>query len=394
MKTIDQLDLAGRRVLIRVDYNVPLDKSGDVSRITDDSRIRAGLETVRHAADSGARVILTSHMGRPKGQREASLSLEPVAQRLGELLDKPVGFVPECVGTEVEARVAAMADGEILVLENLRFHAGEEANDPDFGQALATLAEVYINDAFGAAHRAHASTAGVPARTEQRAAGLLLAQELKSLGALLQKAESPFVAIIGGAKVSDKITVIENLMERADAILIGGAMAYTFLRAQGHTTGNSLVEEDKIDLAKATLAAAESKGVRLLLPTDHVIADAPSAGASTEICDIDIPAEWLGVDIGPATREAYANEIGAAKTILWNGPMGIFEVDEFAGGTIAVAEAMAEAADAMTVVGGGDSVAALGRAGVADKVSHVSTGGGASLEFLEGKTLPGVAALD
>ena len=214
MKTIDQLDLAGRRVLIRVDYNVPLDKSGDVSRITDDSRIRAGLETVRHAADSGARVILTSHMGRPKGQREASLSLEPVAQRLGELLEKPVGFVNECVGTEVEARVASMADGEILVLENLRFHAGEEANDPEFGQALATLAEVYINDAFGAAHRAHASTAGVPARTEQRAAGLLLAQELKSLGALLRNAESPFVAIIGGAKVSDKITVIENLMER------------------------------------------------------------------------------------------------------------------------------------------------------------------------------------
>ena len=394
MKTIDQLDLAGRQVLIRVDYNVPLDKSGDVSRITDDSRIRAGLETVRHAVDAGAKVILTSHMGRPRGTREPSLSLEPVAHRLGELLERSVGFVPDCIGAEVEQRVASMVGGDILVLENLRFHDGEEANDPEFGRALAALADVYVNDAFGAAHRAHASTAGVAARTPERAAGLLLARELASLGALLGNAETPFVAIIGGAKVSDKITVIENLMARADAILIGGAMAYTFLRAQGYATGKSLVEEDKLDLAKATLAAAESKGVRLLLPTDHVIADAPSAGASTEICGLDIPENWLGVDIGPETRAAYAAEIAAAKTILWNGPMGIFEIDEFAGGTIAVAEAMAAAADAMTVVGGGDSVAALGRAGVADKVSHVSTGGGASLEFLEGKTLPGVAALD
>jgi len=394
MKTIDQLDLAGRQVLIRVDYNVPLDKSGDVSRITDDSRIRAGLETVRHAVAAGAKVILTSHMGRPKGRPEASLSLQPAAHRLGELLELPVDFVGDCIGQEVEQRVASMKNGETLVLENLRFHAGEEANDPDFAQALAALADVYVNDAFGAAHRAHASTAGVPARARERAAGLLLAKELSSLGTLLGSAENPFVAIIGGAKVSDKITVIQNLMERADAILIGGAMAYTFLRAQGFTTGNSLVEKDKLELATATLAAATDKGVRLLLPTDHIIADAPSAGASTEICGLEIPAEWLGVDIGPETRTAYAAEIAGAKTILWNGPMGIFEIDEFAGGTIAVAEAMAHAAEAMTVVGGGDSVAALGRAGVADQVSHVSTGGGASLEFLEGKTLPGVAALD
>jgi phosphoglycerate kinase len=333
-------------------------------------------------------------MGRPKGRPEASLSLQPAAHRLGELLELPVDFVGDCIGQEVEQRVASMKNGEILVLENLRFHAGEEANDPDFAQALAALADVYVNDAFGAAHRAHASTAGVPARARERAAGLLLAKELSSLGTLLGNAENPFVAIIGGAKVSDKITVIQNLMERADAILIGGAMAYTFLRAQGFTTGNSLVEEDKLELATATLAAATDKGVRLLLPTDHIIADAPSAGASTEICGLEIPAEWLGVDIGPETRTAYAAEIAGAKTILWNGPMGIFEIDEFAGGTIAVAEAMADAAEAMTVVGGGDSVAALGRAGVADQVSHVSTGGGASLEFLEGKTLPGVAALD
>jgi phosphoglycerate kinase len=376
MKTIDQLDLAGRQVLIRVDYNVPLDKSGGVSRITDDSRIRAGLETVRHAVAAGAKVILTSHMGRPKGKPDPALSLQPAAHRLGELLGQPVGFVSNCIGSEVEQRVAAMSNGEILLLENLRFHAGEEANDPDFSRALAALAEVYVNDAFGAAHRAHASTSGVPAHTKERAAGLLLARELSSLGTLLGNAQSPFVAIIGGAKVSDKITVIQNLMQRADAILIGGAMAYTFLRAQGYTTGKSLVEEDKLDLAAATLAAAKDQSVRLLLPTDHVIADAPSAGASTEI------------------REAYAHEIANARTILWNGPMGIFEIDEFAGGTIAVAEAMANATDAMTVVGGGDSVAALGRAGVADRVSHVSTGGGASLEFLEGKTLPGVAALD
>jgi phosphoglycerate kinase len=394
MKTIDQLDLAGRQVLIRVDYNVPLDKSGGVSRITDDSRIRAGLETVRHAVAAGAKVILTSHMGRPKGKPDPALSLQPAAHRLGELLGQPVGFVANCIGSEVEQRVAAMSNGEILLLENLRFHAGEEANDPDFSRALAALAEVYVNDAFGAAHRAHASTSGVPAHTKERAAGLLLARELSSLGTLLGNAQSPFVAIIGGAKVSDKITVIQNLMQRADAILIGGAMAYTFLRAQGYTTGKSLVEEDKLDLAAATLAAAKDQSVRLLLPTDHVIADAPSAGASTEICDIAIPDDWLGVDIGPETREAYAHEIANARTILWNGPMGIFEIDEFAGGTIAVAEAMANATDAMTVVGGGDSVAALGRAGVADRVSHVSTGGGASLEFLEGKTLPGVAALD
>jgi phosphoglycerate kinase len=394
MKTIDQLDLAGRQVLIRVDYNVPLDKSGGVSRITDDSRIRAGLETVRHAVAAGAKVILTSHMGRPKGKPDPALSLQPAAHRLGELLGQPVGFVSNCIGSEVEQRVAAMSNGEILLLENLRFHAGEEANDSDFSRALAALAEVYVNDAFGAAHRAHASTSGVPAHTKERAAGLLLARELSSLGTLLGNAQSPFVAIIGGAKVSDKITVIQNLMQRADAILIGGAMAYTFLRAQGYTTGKSLVEEDKLDLAAATLAAAKDQSVRLLLPTDHVIADAPSAGASTEICDIAIPDDWLGVDIGPETREAYAHEIANARTILWNGPMGIFEIDEFAGGTIAVAEAMANATDAMTVVGGGDSVAALGRAGVADRVSHVSTGGGASLEFLEGKTLPGVAALD
>ncbi len=394
MKTLDQLDLAGRRVLIRVDYNVPLDKSGDASRITDDSRIRASLPTLQCAVDAGAKVILASHMGRPKGQVEASSSLAPAATRLAELLGRPVTLAVDCIGDEVEAQVGAMADGDIVLLENLRFHPGEEKNDPAFAAALAKLADIYVNDAFGTAHRAHASTVGVAGVLKERAAGLLLARELESLGALLGGAQRPFVAIIGGAKVSDKITVVENLMERADAILIGGAMAYTFLRAQGIATGTSLVEEDKIELARATLAAAESKGVRLLLPTDHVIANAPKAGAATEISGVAIRDGWLGVDIGPDSRKAYAAEIAGAKTILWNGPMGIFEIDEFAGGTIAIAEAMATATDAQTVVGGGDSVAALSKAGVADKVSHVSTGGGASLEFLEGKTLPGVAALN
>lgn len=394
MKSIDDLDLAGRRVFIRVDFNVPLDKSGDVVRITDDSRIRASLPTVQHAVEAGARVILGSHMGRPKGQVDPGSSLAPAAARLGELLEQPVTHAPDCIGPEVEALVGGMQDGDVLLLENLRFHAGEEKNEPEFAASLARLADVYVNDAFGAAHRAHASTAGLAAALPERAAGKLLARELESLGALLGAAEKPFVAIIGGAKVSDKITVIENLMERADAILIGGAMAYTFLRAQGIGTGRSLVEEDKLDLARETLEAARARGVRLLLPSDHVIADAPDAGAQAEIAGTEIRDGWLGVDIGPETRKAYAAEIAAAKTILWNGPMGIFEIDEFAGGTIAVAEAMAQAGHAMTVVGGGDSVAALGRAGVADKVTHVSTGGGASLEFLEGKTLPGVAALD
>ncbi|MEO2168211.1 MAG: phosphoglycerate kinase, partial [bacterium] len=295
MKTLDQLDLAGRRVLIRVDYNVPLDKSGDASRITDDSRIRASLPTLQCAVDAGAKVILASHMGRPKGQVEASSSLAPAATRLAELLGRPVTLAVDCIGDEVEAQVGAMADGDIVLLENLRFHPGEEKNDPAFAAALAKLADIYVNDAFGTAHRAHASTVGVAGVLKERAAGLLLARELESLGALLGGAQRPFVAIIGGAKVSDKITVVENLMERADAILIGGAMAYTFLRAQGIATGTSLVEEDKIELARATLAAAESKGVRLLLPTDHVIADAPKAGAATEISGVAIRDGWLGV---------------------------------------------------------------------------------------------------
>jgi phosphoglycerate kinase len=394
MRTIDQLELAGRRVLIRVDYNVPLDKNGDVRHITDDSRIRASLPTVQVAVDAGAKVILASHMGRPGGRVEPGNSLAPAATRLAELLGQPVTLAPDCIGEEVEALVGTMAGGDIVLLENLRFHAGEENNDAAFAAALARLADVYVNDAFGAAHRAHASTFGVAGLLEERAAGLLLARELGSLGALLRDAAKPFIAIIGGAKVSDKITVVENLMERTDAILIGGAMAYTFLRAQGISIGTSLVEEDKIELARATLTAAQARGVRLLLPTDHVIADAPSAGAATEISGVAIRDGWLGVDIGPESRKAYAAEIAGAKTILWNGPMGIFEIDEFAGGTIAIAQAMATATDALTVVGGGDSVAALGKAGVADKVSHVSTGGGASLEFLEGRTLPGVAALD
>lgn len=392
MKIIDELDLAGKRTFIRVDYNVPLDKSGDVRRITDDSRIRGSLPTVRYALDQGARVVLASHLGRPKGKVEPTMSLAPAAERLSELLNQKVTLVPDCVGPEAEAAVSDLGAGQVVLLENLRFHAEEEKNDPGFVSQLASLADVYVNDAFGTAHRAHASTAGIAGVVTEKAAGFLLRDEIQHLGALLSGAEHPFVAILGGAKVSDKITVIENLLPRCDALLIGGAMAYTFLKAQGVAVGNSLVEEDKLDLAAKTLADAKSKGIPLLLPSDHVVAERPDADAAAEVSGLEIADGWLGVDIGPESRKAYAAQIASARTVLWNGPMGIFEIDAFAGGTLAIADALAKN-DGTTVVGGGDSVAAVGRAGVADRITHISTGGGASLEFLEGKTLPGIAAL-
>ena len=393
MKIIDELALAGKRTFIRVDYNVPLDKSGDVRRITDDSRIRGSLPTVRHALDQGAKVILASDLGRPKGKVEPSMSLAPAAERLSELLGQPVPLISDCVGPAAEEAVAALGDGEVCVLENLRFHPEEEKNDPAFVARLAALADVYVNDAFGTAHRAHASTAGIAGAAPEKAAGFLLRDEIHHLGALLSGAQRPFVAILGGAKVSDKITVIENLLPRCDAMLIGGAMAYTFLEAQGIAVGGSLVERDKLDLARQALADAEKRGIPLLLPSDHVVAERPSADAAAEVSGLEIADGWLGVDIGPETRKRFAEQIAAARTVLWNGPMGIFEIDAFAGGTLAIAEAMAQN-EGTTVVGGGDSVAAVGRAGVAEKITHISTGGGASLELLEGKTLPGIAALD
>jgi phosphoglycerate kinase len=391
MRYIDQLELTGRRTFIRVDFNVPL-KDGAIG---DDARIRASLPTIRHARSAGARIVLASHLGRPKGKPDPKQSLKPVAARLAELLGAPVRLATDCVGSAAEAAVAALRDGDLVLLENLRFHAEEEQNDPGFSRQLAALADVYVNDAFGAAHRAHASTSGMVALVPEKAAGFLMRAEIEHLGKLLAGAARPYVAILGGAKVSDKIAVIENLLPRIDALLIGGAMAYTFMRAQGVATGRSRVEEDKVAVAGATISAAKARGVKLLLPCDHVVAARPEAGAGARVTQGPaIEDDMLGVDIGPRTRELYAAEIATARTVFWNGPMGIFEIDEFAAGTLAVARALAAAKGATTVVGGGDSVAAVGRAGVADKMTHISTGGGASLEFLEGRKLPGIAALE
>ncbi|MEW6269365.1 MAG: phosphoglycerate kinase, partial [Thermodesulfobacteriota bacterium] len=376
MKTIDQVELGGRRTFIRVDFNVPLEGPGDVRTITDDSRIRAALPTIRHAIEHGARTILASHLGRPKGKRDPRDSLAPVARRLAELLGKDVPLAADCVGPAAEQAVARLGRGEVLLLENLRFHAGEEKNDPAFAQQLAALADVYVNDAFGAAHRAHASTAGMASLVPVRAAGFLLRDEIEHLGALLESPAKPFVAILGGAKVSDKISVIDNLLPRIDTLLVGGAMAYTLLRARGVAVGGSRVEEDKVAEAKQTLEQAEQRGVRLLLPEDHVVARKPEASAESKVTPgAGIEDGWLGVDIGPRTRERYAAEIAQARTVLWNGPMGIFEIEPFAAGTVAVARAVADAQQAFTVVGGGDSVAAVHQAGVADRIKHISTGG-------------------
>ena len=388
--TIEDLDLSAKHLLIRVDFNVPI-VDGIVG---DDTRIRHSLPTIQFALDRGARVILASHLGRPKGHRRPELTLEPVAARLSTLLDRPVRFAEDCIGGPARKAVADAAPGEIVLLENLRFHPGEEANDPTFSRNLAALADCYVNDAFGTAHRAHASTVGVVACLNEAAAGLLMAAELEHLGALLASPERPFVAILGGSKVSGKLDVLENLLERVDTLLVGGAMAYTFFKARGYPTGASLVEPDLVDAARRIETVARERGVRLELPSDHIVAPRLEAGAAIETLDArdESIADRLGLDIGPLTRATYADVIADSRTVVWNGPMGVFEIDEFASGTLAVAQAVARSV-ATTVIGGGDSIAAVNKAGVADRITHVSTGGGASLEFLAGRTLPGVAAL-
>jgi phosphoglycerate kinase len=386
--SIRDLDLNGKRVFIRVDFNVPLQKNEQGQmEITSDKRIKASLPTIQYALEHGAAVILASHLGRPKGKPNADMSLKPAAARLGELLGRPVKMAPDCVGPEVAALLSK--PGEVLLLENLRFHPEEEKNDPGFAKQLAALCDVYVNDAFGSAHRAHASTEGMIRYVNTAAAGLLMEQELKYLGMATRNPERPCVAILGGAKVSDKIEVIENLGKVVDKLLIGGAMAYTFLRAQGLPTGKSLVEEDKVELAKKLLADLGSK---LVLPVDHVVVSEIVAGAPNEIVET-IPGDKIGVDIGPKTIEKYAAVICGAKTVIWNGPMGIFEKPPFDKGTVGLAKAVADSG-ATSVVGGGDSEKAIKAAGVTSKITHVSTGGGASLEFLAGIQLPGVAALE
>ena len=382
--SIRDLDLRNKTVFIRVDFNVPLAPGGQ--EITSDKRIRASLPTIKYALEQGAGVILASHLGRPKGKPNPEMSLKPVAARLSELLGKPVKMAPDCIGPEVAA--LKPAPGEVLLLENLRYHAEEEKNDPAFSKQLASLADLYVNDAFGSAHRAHASTVGMIQFMPKAAAGLLMDKELEWLGKATTNPARPCIAILGGAKVSDKIEVIQNLLKFADELLIGGAMAYTFMRAQGKTTGRSLVEEDKIDLAKELLA---SSGAKLKLPVDHVVVSELKEGAPFEVVEV-IPGDKLGVDIGPKTIAAFEAVIAAAKTIIWNGPMGVFEKPPFDKGTVALAKAVA-GSGAVSVVGGGDSEKAIKSAGVSDKITHISTGGGASLEYLSGIELPGVAAL-
>jgi len=397
--SIRDLDLTNKRVLIRVDFNVPL--ANDGQEITDDTRIRETMPTIEYALRRKAKVILCSHLGRPKGKPNAQMSLRPVVARLRELLDKVVGadenvaFSPDCVGDVAEEMSRNLESGQTLLLENLRFHAEEEANDPAFAKKLAALCDVYVNDAFGSAHRAHASTEGITHFVSQSAAGLLMEKELTYLGKALTQPDKPFVAIIGGAKVSDKIKVIDNLLEKVDAIIIGGGMAYTFLKAKGQDVGKSLVEIDKLDIAKAALDKAAAKGVRFLLPVDHKLADKFAADAKTQIFEGDgpFPAEWMALDIGPKSIDLFKKEISEAHTIVWNGPMGVFEMPAFAQGTMQIAHAVADNTHAISIVGGGDSVAAVKKSGVADRITHISTGGGASLEFLEGKKLPGVEAL-
>lgn len=410
--SISDIDVRNKRTFVRVDFNVPLEEKDGQIRITDDTRIRETLPTLKLLIEKGAKTILVSHLGRPNGQVFPSMSLAPVASHLAGLLSKPVGFVDESVGPKVAAAVEKLAAGDVLLLENVRFHAGEEANDPAFAAELAAVAEVYVNDAFGTAHRAHASTEGVAAivgkRGGPRVAGLLLARELKFLGDELENPPRPFVVILGGAKVSDKILVIDRLIEKADAILIGGAMAYTFKLAQGAQVGLSLVEKDKTDIALQALAKAKQRGIEFLLPQDNIVATPVDTGKKdrkgrprmeltnprVNVGD-NIPATEEGVDIGPATASAYSAKIAGAKTVLWNGPMGIFEDPRFAEGTFNVARAVADgtAKGAKSIIGGGDSVKAINQAGLGDKVTFMSTGGGASLEFLEGNVLPGVAAL-
>ena len=387
---IDDLELSGKRLLIRVDFNVPIDEQGT---ITDDTRIRAALPTINHAIQHGAKVLLISHLGRPKGGPNPKFSLEPAAGRLAALLGSPVEMAEDCVGPGVKARIDRMAPGQVLMLENCRFHPEEEKNDEAFARALAELCDLYVNDAFGTAHRAHASTVGVTGFVKQSASGFLMREELKQLGALLDSPPRPFIAILGGAKVSDKIGVLANLLPKVDSLLIGGGMAYTFLKAQGHEVGNSRVEaDDGLRIAQETMEQARRLNVSIHLPSDHVIAERIGADAPTRIVDGTIPIGFMGLDIGPATIGRFILEVERAKTILWNGPMGVFELLPFREGTFALAKAIATC-HAHSVIGGGDTAAAVSLAGVADQMTHISTGGGASLEFLEGKELPGIAAL-
>lgn len=387
-KSIRDIELSGKRVLVRVDYNVPMADG----RITDDTRIRATLPTLRYLLDKGAAVIAASHLGRPKGARVPEFSLAPAAKRLAELLDCEVFFAEDCVGAAAETKAGALKPGQVLMLENLRFHKEEEKNDPEFARGLAALADVLVNDAFGVSHRAHASVEGVT-KYLPAVAGFLMEKEIDFLGRAVTDPPHPYVAIIGGAKVSDKIGVISNLLAKVDTLIIGGGMANTFIAAQGYATGKSLVEADKLELARSLIAQAKERGVRLLLPTDVVVADKFAADAAGKVVSIDaIPDGWMALDIGPVSSGAFAAALAGAKLIVWNGPMGVFEMDAFARGTEAVARAVA-ATDAISVVGGGDSVAAIEKAGLQDKITHISTGGGASLELLEGKVLPGIAAI-
>ena len=390
-RSIKDLDLAGKRVFIRVDFNVPI-KNG---AITDDTRIRASLPTIKYALEKGATVILASHLGRPKGKPNPEYSLKPVAARLSELLGRPVEFAEDCIGAPAKAAIERASTGsKVVLLENLRFHPEEEKNDPAFAKGLASLADVYVNDAFGSAHRAHASTEGIVHHVKQAAAGLLMATEVQYLGKILEHPDRPFVAVLGGAKVSDKLEVIQNLVPRVDALLIGGAMAYTFFKAQGLPVGKSLVEDDLLDAAREVERLAKARNLPLELPSDHVVAPKLEAGVPTETLDVGDPAiaDRMGLDIGPKTIARYREIISGAKTVTWNGPMGVFEIDAFASGTIAIAKAVADV-KGTTVIGGGDSIAAVAKAGVTDRITHISTGGGASLEFLGGRKLPGVVAL-
>jgi phosphoglycerate kinase len=397
--SIKDIDVTNKRLFIRVDFNVPLTEDG--STITDDTRIVATLPTIEYALRHKAKVILASHLGRPKGKPNPKYSLKPVVKRLRELLDKKLGegvnvaFSPDCVGEIAEEMSRQLESGQVLLLENLRFHAEEEANDPAFAKQLAALAEVYVNDAFGSAHRAHASTEGITHYLKPAVAGLLMEKEITYLGKALENPEKPFVAIIGGSKISGKIDVIQNLLDKVDTLVIVGGMAYTFQRALGVKTGKSLVEEDKIEMAKDAIAKAKAKGVKLLLPVDNILADNFAADAKTQVwdCSKDFPDDWQGLDIGPKSIAAIEEVVATAKTIVWNGPAGVFEFPRFAVGTNAIAHAVAANRTATSIIGGGDSVSAINQAGVADQITHISTGGGASLEFLEGKKLPGVEAL-